>query len=76
MGLEVAGAILELGGDVVCVDRAPKPLEDLWGKNNSAVSSRFMSEESAVVRCLQLPQGKYSPRRRNTIQKYGTTLAT
>lgn len=35
MGLEVAGAILELGGDVVCVDRAAEPLQDLWSKVQS-----------------------------------------
>jgi NAD(P)-dependent dehydrogenase (short-subunit alcohol dehydrogenase family) len=30
MGLEVARAVLELGGDAICVDRAEKPLPELW----------------------------------------------
>ena len=29
MGLNVACAVLELGGDVICIDRMEKPLPDL-----------------------------------------------
>ena len=32
MGLEAASSILELGGDVVCLDRAENPLPELWAK--------------------------------------------
>ena len=32
VGLEAARSILELGGDVVCLDRAESPLPELWAK--------------------------------------------
>lgn len=32
MGLEVAKSVLETGGDVICVDRAPTILTQEWGK--------------------------------------------
>jgi NAD(P)-dependent dehydrogenase (short-subunit alcohol dehydrogenase family) len=32
IGLEVATSVLESGGDVVCVDRAERPLEEPWAK--------------------------------------------
>ncbi|KAH8588909.1 oxidoreductase [Bisporella sp. PMI_857] len=32
MGLEVAGSVLESGGDVICVDRAASPLLEPWAK--------------------------------------------
>jgi NAD(P)-dependent dehydrogenase (short-subunit alcohol dehydrogenase family) len=32
MGLEVTSAILEVGGDVICADRADSPLQELWAK--------------------------------------------
>lgn len=32
MGLEVAGSVLESGGDVICVDRASTPLQEPWDK--------------------------------------------
>lgn len=31
MGLEIAGSVLESGGDVICVDRADSPLQEPWG---------------------------------------------
>ena len=32
MGLEIASSVLESGGDVVCVDRAERPLPEPWAK--------------------------------------------
>lgn len=31
MGLNIAAAVLEQGGDVICIDRMVEPLPDLWG---------------------------------------------
>lgn len=33
MGLNVACAALELGADVICIDRMEKPLSDLWSSS-------------------------------------------
>jgi hypothetical protein len=33
VGLEVAGAVLETGGDVICVDNHDEPATDKWSKS-------------------------------------------
>lgn len=66
MGLEVAGAVLELGGDVICIDRAAEPaLKDLWGAflspspspQNSCLFPRYIFELTRVL-LLWWPMGR------------------
>ena len=33
MGLEAVGAVLETGGDVICVDSHDVPASDAWSKS-------------------------------------------
>lgn len=41
MGLNVAGSVLESGGDVICIDQMDEPLPGLWcTSNNLHVSQR------------------------------------
>lgn len=56
MGLQVAKAVLETGGDVICIDRAKEPLKLEWRESRSLPQTSMTSTNHQTQRMHRVLQ--------------------